>query len=48
MNIKTNTFGEQHIYTAPEITPVDMVTDSILCSSTRTEKLIEDEYNPWG
>ena len=48
MNVKTTKFSEQQTYAAPEITPVDMVTDSILCSSTRTEKLIEDDYNPWG
>ena len=50
MNVKTTKFSEQHIYAAPEITAVDMVADSILCSSTGwgTETLIEDETNPWA
>ena len=51
MKLKTTKFREQQkIYAAPEITTVDMVADSILCSSTGwgTEALIEDETDPWA
>ena len=50
MNVKTTKFSEQQTYAAPEITTVDIIADSILCSSTgwSTEILIEDDSNPWG
>ena len=49
MKIKTTTFSGQHqIYAAPEITTVDMVADSVLCSSTSTETLEEDDFDPWA
>ena len=49
MKIKTTTFSGQHqIYAAPEITTVDMVADSVLCSSTSTEQLEEDDFDPWA
>lgn len=49
MNVKTTRFGEQYqIYAAPEITTVDMIADSILCSSTSTEQLVEDDFDPWA
>ena len=48
MNIKTNNFSEQHTYAAPEITAVDIVADSILCGSSSTEQLVEDNYDPWA
>ena len=49
MKLKTTKFREQQkIYAAPEITTVDMVADSILCSSTSTEQLEEDNFDPWA
>ena len=58
MKVKTTTFREQHqallkealesgkFGVTAEITTGDMVADSILCYST--EKLIEDDFNPWA
>ena len=49
MNVKTKTISGQHLtYAAPEIIAVDMVADSILCGSTSTETLIEDNFDPWA
>ena len=49
MNVKTKTISVQHlIYAAPETIALDMVADSILCGSTSTETLVEDDFDPWA